>query len=107
MHGREKRQCKDCGGAGICPHGRVKSRCKECGGAQRTRKPRKAAVESSSSDPDTADDGDDDNGEGSGVEERDYRTAPFSEDEAGGGAAHVDHVGGDRARPALAAVQYS
>eukprot|EP00606_Chrysophyceae_sp_TOSAG23-5_P000275 GSChrysophyteH2.ASY1.ANO1.788.1 assembled CDS len=31
-HGRQKRQCKECGGSGICEHGRQKYRCKECGG---------------------------------------------------------------------------
>ena len=30
-----------------------------------------------------------------------------SEDEAGGGAAHMDQVSFDRARPALAAAQYA
>ena len=72
MHGQRKSQCKECGGSGICMHGRRKSRCKECGGTQRTRKPKKAAVQSSSSDPDTADEGDDDNGKGDGEEERNY-----------------------------------
>ena len=32
-HGREKSQCKDCGGSCICEHGRQRSVCKECGGA--------------------------------------------------------------------------
>ena len=32
-HGRQKSQCKECGGSGICEHGRIKSTCKECGGA--------------------------------------------------------------------------
>ena len=32
-HGRQKRQCKDCGGASICQHGRQKACCKDCGGA--------------------------------------------------------------------------
>ena len=32
-HGRQKRQCKECGGSGICEHGRLKYRCKECGGS--------------------------------------------------------------------------
>ena len=30
-----KSQCKECGGASICPHGRLKSRCKECGGERK------------------------------------------------------------------------
>ena len=32
-HGRQKSQCKDCGGAGICEHGKRKSQCKDCGGS--------------------------------------------------------------------------
>ena len=32
-HGRQKRQCKECGGSGLCEHGRVKYSCKECGGS--------------------------------------------------------------------------
>ena len=32
-HGRQKSTCKECGGSGICEHGRQKSRCKECGGS--------------------------------------------------------------------------
>ena len=32
-HGRQKNQCKECGGSAICEHGRQKSRCKECGGS--------------------------------------------------------------------------
>ena len=32
-HQRERRQCKECGGAGICQHQRRRSQCKECGGA--------------------------------------------------------------------------
>ena len=32
-HGRERRKCKECGGASICEHGRERNRCKECGGA--------------------------------------------------------------------------
>ena len=32
-HGRQRSQCKECGGAGICEHGRVRYQCKECGGA--------------------------------------------------------------------------
>jgi len=31
-HGRQRRQCKECGGKGICEHGRRSSCCKECGG---------------------------------------------------------------------------
>ena len=31
-HGRQRSRCKDCGGGSICEHGRVRSRCKECGG---------------------------------------------------------------------------
>jgi hypothetical protein len=30
-HGRQKSQCKDCGGAGYCEHGRRKDKCKDCG----------------------------------------------------------------------------
>ena len=33
-HGRQRTQCKECGGKGICEHGRQRSRCKECGGSQ-------------------------------------------------------------------------
>ena len=44
-HGRQRSQCKECGGAGICEHGRVRSRCKECGGgATRSKRARKAPV---------------------------------------------------------------
>ena len=32
-HGRWRKQCKECGGAGICEHGRRRTRCKDCGGA--------------------------------------------------------------------------
>jgi hypothetical protein len=32
-HGRQKHQCKDCGGSGICEHGKNKYTCKECGGS--------------------------------------------------------------------------
>ena len=32
-HGRRRTQCKDCGGSGICEHGRQRSRCKDCGGS--------------------------------------------------------------------------
>ena len=32
VHGRQKSQCKECGGVGICEHGRMKYRCKECRG---------------------------------------------------------------------------
>ena len=31
-HGRIRSQCKECGGSAICEHGRVRSTCKECGG---------------------------------------------------------------------------
>jgi hypothetical protein len=31
-HGRQRSQCKECGGASICEHGRQRSQCKECGG---------------------------------------------------------------------------
>ena len=31
-HGRQRSQCKECGGGSICEHGRVRSICKECGG---------------------------------------------------------------------------
>ena len=31
-HGRQRRECKECGGSAICEHGRVRSQCKECGG---------------------------------------------------------------------------
>ena len=33
-HGRQRSQCKECGGSGICEHGRVRSKCKECGGSE-------------------------------------------------------------------------
>ena len=33
QHGRQRSQCKECGGASICQHGRQRSECKECGGA--------------------------------------------------------------------------
>ena len=29
-HGRQRSQCKECGGASICEHGRQRSQCKEC-----------------------------------------------------------------------------
>ena len=29
-HGRQRSQCKECGGGSICEHGRQRSRCKEC-----------------------------------------------------------------------------
>ena len=32
-HGRQRSQCKECGGASICEHGRQRNYCKECGGA--------------------------------------------------------------------------
>ena len=31
-HGRQRPQCKDCGGCQICEHGRQGSRCKDCSG---------------------------------------------------------------------------
>eukprot|EP00605_Chrysophyceae_sp_TOSAG23-4_P000178 GSChrysophyteH1.ASY1.ANO1.212.1 assembled CDS len=33
-HGRQRYECKDCGGNGICTHGKKKSVCKLCGGSQ-------------------------------------------------------------------------
>ena len=33
-HGRQRSQCKECGGSEICEHGRRRSECKECGGSQ-------------------------------------------------------------------------
>jgi hypothetical protein len=33
-HGRQRSQCKECGGSQICDHERIRSRCKECGGSQ-------------------------------------------------------------------------
>ena len=33
-HGKQKYQCKECGGSQICEHGKIKSTCKECGGSQ-------------------------------------------------------------------------
>jgi group I intron endonuclease len=33
-HGKQQRDCKDCGGKRICQHNREKRSCKECGGAQ-------------------------------------------------------------------------
>ena len=32
-HGRERYECKECGGKGVCDHGHVCSICKECGGS--------------------------------------------------------------------------
>ena len=32
-HGRQRSQCKDCGGSGVCEHGRRRSQCKDCGGS--------------------------------------------------------------------------
>jgi hypothetical protein len=32
-HGRQRSQCKECGGSQICEHGRLRHQCKECGGA--------------------------------------------------------------------------
>jgi len=31
-HGRERSQCRDCGGGSICQHDRRRSDCKDCGG---------------------------------------------------------------------------
>ena len=33
-HGRNRYQCKECGGGSICEHGRLRYQCKECGGSQ-------------------------------------------------------------------------
>ena len=33
-HGRQRQQCKECGGSQICEHGRQRSLCKECGGSE-------------------------------------------------------------------------
>jgi len=33
-HGKDKYQCKDCGGSQICEHNKQKPQCKECGGSQ-------------------------------------------------------------------------
>jgi hypothetical protein len=33
-HGRQRYECKECGGKGICEHGRIRRQCKECGGSQ-------------------------------------------------------------------------
>ena len=30
VHGRQRSQCKDCGGSGICEHGRRRTQCKDC-----------------------------------------------------------------------------
>ncbi len=32
-HGKQKAQCKECGGSSFCEHGKRKSICKECGGS--------------------------------------------------------------------------
>ena len=32
-HGRQRSQCKECGGSQICEHGRRRDKCKECGGS--------------------------------------------------------------------------
>ena len=29
-HGRQRYQCKECGGGSFCEHGRQRSKCKEC-----------------------------------------------------------------------------
>ena len=31
-HGRQRSQCKDCGGGSVCEHGRQRYYCKDCGG---------------------------------------------------------------------------
>ena len=33
-HGRQRYNCKECGGKGICEHGRRRSRCKDCHAAK-------------------------------------------------------------------------
>ena len=33
-HGRQRRHCKECGGASICEHGRHRYRCKDCHAAK-------------------------------------------------------------------------
>ena len=33
-HGRQRSQCKDCGGSQICEHNKRRSQCKDCGGSQ-------------------------------------------------------------------------
>ena len=33
-HGRQRSQCRECGGSQICEHNRLRSTCKECGGSQ-------------------------------------------------------------------------
>ena len=33
-HGRQKYQCRECGGSEICEHNRIKSACKKCGGGR-------------------------------------------------------------------------
>ena len=30
-HGRQRSQCKDCGGGSFCEHGRQRRHCKDCG----------------------------------------------------------------------------
>ena len=32
-HGRRRHECKECGGGSICEHGRIRSNCMECGGS--------------------------------------------------------------------------
>jgi hypothetical protein len=32
-HGRNRYNCKECGGGSICEHGCIRSQCKECGGS--------------------------------------------------------------------------
>jgi hypothetical protein len=31
-HGRQRNQCRDCGGGSICTHDRLRSQCRDCGG---------------------------------------------------------------------------
>ena len=31
-HGRQRRQCRECGGSSFCEHGRKRAVCRECGG---------------------------------------------------------------------------
>ena len=32
-HGKQRHQCKECGGSSICEHGKRRNQCKECGGS--------------------------------------------------------------------------
>jgi hypothetical protein len=40
-HGKDRRQCKECGGSSFCAHGRRRSTCKECGDPKPRAKPAK------------------------------------------------------------------